>query len=294
MYSVMRQLKIKQTITNRADRSLNSYLQDIASEELIDVLQEVALAQKIRAWDQQALDKLVKANLRFVVSVAKQYQFKWLSLPDLINEGNLGLIKAAQRFDESRGFKFISYAVWWIRQNILMALAENARIVRLPLNKIGEINKINKAATTLEQRFEREPTPDDIAQFLEMSEGKIKDALTIQTNAVSFDKPHTESIREGTNLSLLDMFESTDFETPDHEIIQEWLALEINRSLATLTPREQWILEYLFWLNGKPVKYIDEVAKMFDITKERTRQIKEKAIRRLKRPAVSKNLKQYR
>lgn len=290
----MRQLKINQAITNRADKSLYSYLQDIAPIELISALEEVELAQKIRAWDQEALEKLVKSNLRFVVSVAKQYQYKWLSLPDLINEGNLGLIKAAQRFDESRGFKFISYAVWWIRQSILMGLAENARIVRLPLNRVGQINKVNKAANILEQNFEREPTADDIAQFLDMDEDKIKDVLTIQTNSVSFDKPHTESIREGTNLSLLDMFESTDFETPDHDIIQEWLALEINRSLATLTPREQWILEYLFWLNGKPVKYIDEVAKMFDITKERTRQIKDKAIHRLKRPAVSKNLKQYR
>jgi RNA polymerase primary sigma factor len=285
----MRQLKISKSITNREVASLDKYLQDIGKEELITAEEEVLLAQRIKTGDQVALEKLCKANLRFVVSVAKQYQNQGLSLPDLINEGNLGLIKAARRFDETRGFKFISYAVWWIRQSILQALAEQARIVRLPLNQVGSLSKVNKASSRLEQKYERPPTVDEIAAEMDMPEHKVEEALKISTRTVSMDAP----IDQDEETKFMDVFVSEDTPSTDSTLIKESLSREIQRSLATLTEKEREIIN-MFYGIGYPHSYtLEEIGAMFDLTRERVRQIKEKAIRRLKHSSRSKLLKSY-
>lgn len=285
----MRQLKITKQVTNRETASLDKYLQEIGKVDLITAEEEVALAQKIRQGDQSALEKLTKANLRFVVSVSKQYQNQGLSLPDLINEGNLGLIKAGQRFDETRGFKFISYAVWWIRQSILQALAEQSRIVRLPLNKIGAINKINKAFSQLEQAYEREPNPDEIADLLEISEGEVKDSLRNSGRHVSMDAPFVQ----GEETNMYDVLKTEDGHTPETGLIFDSLRKEIDRAISTLTPREADVIRYYFGLNGEHAFTLEEIGEKFDLTRERVRQIKEKAIRRLKHTSRSKILKTY-
>jgi RNA polymerase primary sigma factor len=285
----MRQLKIAKQVTNRDTASLDKYLQEIGRVELITPDQEVELARRIKEGDQVAMEKLVKANLRFVVSVSKQYQNQGLSLPDLINEGNLGLIKAAQRFDETRGFKFISYAVWWIRQSILQALAEQARIVRLPLNKIGSINKINRAFSELEQRFEREPSADEIAETLEMNPNEVKESMANSGRHVSMDAP----LQEGEEGDMYDVLRSGDSPSPDMVLLHESLRNEIERSLSTLTPREADVVRLFFGLNGQTALSLEEIAEKFDLTRERVRQIKEKAIRRLKQTARSRQLKAY-
>ncbi|HTX88667.1 MAG TPA: RNA polymerase sigma factor RpoD/SigA [Bacteroidales bacterium] len=285
----MRQLKISKSITNRETASLDKYLQDIGREELITPEEEVSLAQRIKTGDQAALEKLCRANLRFVVSVAKQYQNQGLSLPDLINEGNLGLIKAARRFDETRGFKFISYAVWWIRQSILQALAEQARIVRLPLNQVGSLSKLNKASSKLEQRYERPPSPDEIAAALEIPEHKVQETLKMSTRTISMDAP----LDQDEETKFLDVFVAEDTPGTDELLIRESLAKEIQRSLATLTEKEREIIN-LFYGIGVPHSYtLEEIASMYDLTRERVRQIKEKAIRRLKHSSRSKLLKSY-
>ena len=285
----MRQLKITKQVTNRETASLDKYLQEIGKVELITADEEVELAQRIKAGDQRALEKLTKANLRFVVSVAKQYQNQGLTLPDLINEGNLGLIKAAQRFDETRGFKFISYAVWWIRQSILQALAEQSRIVRLPLNKIGSINKINKAYASLEQQHERPPSAEEIATKLEMSEMDVKESMRNSGRHVSMDAP----LVEGEDSNLYDVLNSDDSPNPDDDLMVDSLRTEIERSLATLTPREGDVIRLYFGLNGQHPLTLEEIGEKFDLTRERVRQIKEKAIRRLKHTSRSKILKTY-
>ena len=285
----MRQLKITKQVTNRETASLDKYLQEIGKVELITAEEEVELAQKIKAGDQRALEKLTKANLRFVVSVAKQYQNQGLTLPDSINEGNLGLIKAAQRFDETRGFKFISYAVWWIRQSILQALAEQSRIVRLPLNKIGSINKINKAYASLEQAHERPPSAEEIATKLEMSEMDVKESMRNSGRHVSMDAP----LVEGEDSNLYDVLNSDDSPNPDDDLMVDSLRTEIERSLATLTPREGDVIRLYFGLNGQHPLTLEEIGEKFDLTRERVRQIKEKAIRRLKHTSRSKILKTY-
>ena len=285
----MRQLKITKQVTNRETASLDKYLQEIGKVELITADEEVELAQRIKAGDQRALEKLTKANLRFVVSVAKQYQNQGLTLPDFINEGNLGLIKAAQRFDETRGFKFISYAVWWIRQSILQALAEQSRIVRLPLNKIGSINKINKAYASLEQQHERPPSAEEIATKLEMSEMDVKESLRNSGRHVSMDAP----LVEGEDSNLYDVLNSDDSPNPDDDLMVDSLRTEIERSLATLTPREGDVIRLYFGLNGQHPLTLEEIGEKFDLTRERVRQIKEKAIRRLKHTSRSKILKTY-
>ena len=285
----MRQLKITKQVTNRETASLDKYLQEIGKVELITAEEEVELAQRIKAGDQRALEKLTKANLRFVVSVAKQYQNQGLTLPDLINEGNLGLIKAAQRFDETRGFKFISYAVWWIRQSILQALAEQSRIVRLPLNKIGSINKINKAYASLEQAHERPPSAEEIATKLEMSEMDVKESMRNSGRHVSMDAP----LVEGDDSTLYDVLNSDDSPNPDDDLMVDSLRTEIERSLATLTPREGDVIRLYFGLNGQHPLTLEEIGEKFDLTRERVRQIKEKAIRRLKHTSRSKILKTY-
>jgi RNA polymerase primary sigma factor len=285
----MRQLKISKSITNRETASLDKYLQDIGKEELITADEEVQLAQRIRQGDQLALEKLCKANLRFVVSVAKQYQNQGLSLPDLINEGNLGLIKAARRFDETRGFKFISYAVWWIRQSILQALAEQARIVRLPLNQVGSLSKLNKASVRLEQVYQRPPSPDEIAKELEIPQHKVEETLRMSTRTVSMDAP----LDQDEEVKLLDIFVAEDTPSTDDKLIRESLAQEIQRSLSTLTEKEREIIN-MFYGIGVPHSYsLEEIGSMFDLTRERVRQIKEKAIRRLKHSSRSKMLKTY-
>ncbi len=285
----MRQLKISKSITNRETASLDKYLQDIGREELITPEEEVSLAQRIKTGDQSALEKLCRANLRFVVSVAKQYQNQGLSLPDLINEGNLGLIKAARRFDETRGFKFISYAVWWIRQSILQALAEQARIVRLPLNQVGSLSKLNKASSKLEQKYERPPSPDEIAAALEIPEHKVEETLKMSTRTISMDAP----LDQDEETKFLDVFVAEDTPGTDELLIRESLAKEIQRSLATLTEKEREIIN-LFYGIGVPHSYtLEEIASMYDLTRERVRQIKEKAIRRLKHSSRSKLLKSY-
>jgi len=285
----MRQLKISKSITNRETASLDKYLQDIGKEELITTDEEVQLAQRIRAGDQQALEKLCKANLRFVVSVAKQYQNQGLSLPDLINEGNLGLIKAARRFDETRGFKFISYAVWWIRQSILQALAEQSRIVRLPLNQVGSLSKMNKVSSRLEQRFERPPSADEIATEMEISQHKVEETLRISTRIISMDAP----LDQDDDLRFLDVFVPEDVPGADEDLIRESLAREVQRSLSTLAEKEREIIN-LFYGIGVPHNYtLEEIGDMFDLTRERVRQIKEKALRRLKHSSRSKLLKAY-
>jgi RNA polymerase primary sigma factor len=285
----MRQLKITKSITNRETASLDRYLSEIGREELITAEEEVLLAQKIKTGDQKALEKLAKANLRFVVSVAKQYQNKGLSLPDLINEGNLGLIKAAQRFDETRGFKFISYAVWWIRQSIMQALAEQSRIIRLPLNQVGSLNRISKEVSRLEQIYERLPSSDELAEALDLPEEKIADALKINTRHFSVDAP----IIAGEDLSFLDVYMSTDAPHTDSGLIFESLSKEIERSLATLTEREREIIKYYFGIGISHGLTLDEIGAKFDLTRERVRQIKEKAIRRLKHTSRSRLLKSY-
>ncbi len=285
----MRQLKITKQVTNRETASLDKYLQEIGKVELITAQEEVELAQRIKAGDQRALEKLTKANLRFVVSVAKQYQNQGLTLPDLINEGNLGLIKAAQRFDETRGFKFISYAVWWIRQSILQALAEQSRIVRLPLNKIGSINKINKAYAALEQTHQRPPSAEEIAEVLEMSEDDVKESLRNSGRHVSMDAP----LVEGEDSNLYDVLNSADSPHPDQDLMVDSLRTEIERSLATLTPREGDVIRLYFGLNGQHPMTLEEIGEKFDLTRERVRQIKEKAIRRMKHTSRSKILKTY-
>ncbi|MDD3458272.1 MAG: sigma-70 family RNA polymerase sigma factor [Weeksellaceae bacterium] len=285
----MRQLKITKQVTNRETASLDKYLQEIGKVDLITADEEVELAQRIKAGDRRALEKLTKANLRFVVSVAKQYQNQGLSLPDLINEGNLGLIKAAQRFDETRGFKFISYAVWWIRQSILQALAEQSRIVRLPLNKIGSINKINKAYATLEQEHERAPSAEEISELLDMSETDVKESMKNSGRHVSMDAP----LVEGEDSNLYDVLNTGESPSPDGELMVESLRVEIERALQTLTPREADLIRLYFGLNGAHPMTLEEIGETFDLTRERVRQIKEKAIRRLKHTSRSKILKTY-
>ena len=284
----MRQLKITKSITNRESASLDKYLQEIGREPLIPVDEEVELARMIRHGDRAALEKLVKANLRFVVSVAKQYQNQGLSLPDLIDEGNLGLIKAAEKFDDTRGFKFISYAVWWIRQSILQALAEQARIVRLPLNQVGSLNKINKAYQRFEQEFERKPSAEELAELLDIPVDKIADTLKMSGRQVSVDAPFVE----GEDNSLIDVMVNEDSPNADHTLINESLSREIDRALATLTPREADIIRKFFGI-GVPEKTLEEIGIELHLTRERVRQIKEKAIRRLKSSSRSKILKTY-
>ena len=285
----MRQLKITKQVTNRETASLDKYLQEIGKVDLITAEEEVELAQRVKQGDQLALEKLTKANLRFVVSVAKQYQNQGLTLPDLINEGNLGLIKAAQRFDETRGFKFISYAVWWIRQSILQALAEQSRIVRLPLNKIGSINKINKTYAFLEQSHERPPSAEEIANELDMTINDVKEAMKNSGRHVSMDAP----LVEGEDSNLYDVLRSGESPNPDKELIHESLRTEIERALETLTPREADVIKLYFGLGNHHPMTLEEIGETFDLTRERVRQIKEKAIRRLKHTSRSKILKTY-
>ncbi|MGE0560640.1 MAG: RNA polymerase sigma factor RpoD/SigA [Flavobacteriales bacterium] len=285
----MRQLKITKSITNRDSASLDKYLQEIGREELITAEDEVELARKIRQGDQRALEKLVKANLRFVVSVSKQYQNQGLTLPDLINEGNLGLIKAAQRFDETRGFKFISYAVWWIRQSILQAIAEQARIVRLPLNQVGSLNRINKAFSKLEQEYEREPSVDELANILEMGEDKVIDSMRISGRHVSVDAP----FRDDEDGNLLDVLANDDTPNSDISLMNESLQKEISRSLSTLTDKEQDVIKMFFGIGIAHPLSLEEIGDKFNLTRERVRQIKEKGIRRLRHSSRSNLLKTY-
>ena len=283
----MRQLKITKSITNRESASLDKYLQEIGREELISVSEEVELAQRIRKGDHQALEKLTRANLRFVVSVAKQYQNQGLSLPDLINEGNLGLIRAAQKFDETRGFKFISYAVWWIRQSILQALAEQSRIVRLPLNQVGSLNKITKELSKFEQENERRPSPEELAERLGMPVDKISDTLKVSGRHISVDAPFVD----GEDNSLLDVLPNDDSPMADQSLNQESLSKEVDRALKQLYDREREIIKMFFGI-GYPEMTLEEIGEKFDLTRERVRQIKEKAIKRLK-GQKSKLLKSY-
>ncbi len=285
----MRQLKISKQITNRESQSLDKYLQEIGKVDLLTPDEEVDLAKRIKAGDQIALEKLTKANLRFVVSVAKQYQNQGLSLGDLINEGNLGLIKAAQRFDETRGFKFISYAVWWIRQSILQALAEQSRIVRLPLNRVGSLNKISKTFSELEQKYEREPSPEELAEVLEVTTAEVVDTMKISGRHVSMDAPFIQ----GEENSLLDVLENDSEETPDSGLMNDSLRREVQRALSTLTQREADVITLYFGLNGEHAMTLEEIGEKFNLTRERVRQIKEKAIRRLRHTSRSKALKPY-
>jgi RNA polymerase primary sigma factor len=285
----MRQLKITKSITNRESASLDKYLQEIGREELITAEEEVILAKKIKDGDQRALEKLTRANLRFVVSVAKQYQNQGLSLPDLINEGNLGLIKAARRFDETRGFKFISYAVWWIRQSILQALAEQSRIVRLPLNQVGSLNKINKAYSKLEQQFEREPSAEELADMLDLPIDKVSDTMKVSGRHVSMDAPFAN----GEESSLLDVLVNMDSPKADTGLMNESLSKEIDRALSTLTERERDVVKLFFGIGLNHGLTLEEIGDKFDLTRERVRQIKEKAIRRLRHSSRSKLLQQY-
>jgi RNA polymerase primary sigma factor len=285
----MRQLKISKQITNRESQSLDKYLQEIGKVDLLTPDEEVELAKRIKEGDQIALEKLTKANLRFVVSVAKQYQNQGLSLGDLINEGNLGLIKAAQRFDETRGFKFISYAVWWIRQSILQALAEQSRIVRLPLNRVGSLNKISKTFSELEQKFEREPSPEELAEVLDVTTAEVVDTMKISGRHVSMDAPFVQ----GEENSLLDVLENDSEETPDSGLMNDSLRKEVQRALSTLTQREADVITLYFGLNGEHAMTLEEIGEKFNLTRERVRQIKEKAIRRLRHTSRSKALKPY-
>jgi len=284
----MRQLKITKSITNRESASLDKYLQEIGREDLITVEEEVELAQAIKRGDRQALEKLTRANLRFVVSVAKQYQNQGLSLPDLINEGNLGLIKAAEKFDETRGFKFISYAVWWIRQSILQALAEQSRIVRLPLNQVGSLNKISKAFQKFEQENERRPSAEELAQELDLSVEKVTDSLKVSGRHISMDAPFVE----GEDNSLLDVLVNDDAPVADRTLINESLQKEIDRALSTLTERESDIIKMFFGIGCQEMT-LEEIGDKFQLTRERVRQIKEKALRRLRQDSRSKLLKTY-
>ena len=285
----MRQLKISKSITNRESASLDRYLQEIGREELISIEEEVELAQAIKRGDRRALDKMTRANLRFVVSVAKQYQNQGLSLPDLINEGNLGLIKAAEKFDETRGFKFISYAVWWIRQAILQALAEQARIVRLPLNQVGTLNKISKALAKFEQENERRPSAEELAKELNRPEDKITETLTVAGRQISVEAPFVE----GEENSLLDVLTSDDTPSTDSVLLDESLSSEINQVLTNLTEREAEIVKCFFGICGYPEMTLDEIGMKYDLTRERVRQIKEKAIRKLRNDIHCASLKPY-
>jgi RNA polymerase primary sigma factor len=287
----MRQLKITKQVTNRETASLDKYLQEIGRVDLISAEEEVELARKIKNGDKQALDRLTRANLRFVVSISKQYQNQGLSLPDLINEGNLGLIKAAERFDESRGFKFISYAVWWIRQSILQALAEQARIVRLPLNKIGTINKINRAFSELEQQLERPPSADELAEFLDVSVNEVRASMQNNSRHVSMDAPLVDG--DESSSSMYDLLPNDTLPGPERSLVIESLQKEIERSLSTLTSREGDVVRLYFGLNGRATMTLEEIGERFDLTRERVRQIKEKAIRRLKHTSRSRMLKSY-
>jgi RNA polymerase primary sigma factor len=285
----MRQLKISKQITNRESQSLDKYLQEIGKVDLITSDIEVELAKRIREGDQIALEKLTKANLRFVVSVAKQYQNNGLTLGDLINEGNLGLIKAAKRFDETRGFKFISYAVWWIRQSIMQALAEQSRIVRLPLNRVGSLNKISKTFSDLEQKFQREPSTEELADVLEITTDEVRDTMKISGRHVSMDAPFVQ----GEENSLLDVLANDNEETPDSELMMDSLRREVQRALATLTQRESDVIAFYFGLNGEHAMTLEEIGEKYNLTRERVRQIKEKATRRLRHNSRSKSLKAY-
>lgn len=284
----MRQLKITKSITNRESDSLDKYLQEIGHEELISVEEEVELAQRIKKGDRKALEKLTRANLRFVVSVAKQYQNQGLSLPDLINEGNVGLIKAAEKFDETRGFKFISYAVWWIRQSILQAIAEQSRIVRLPLNQVGSVNKINRVLNKFEQEHERRPSIDEIADNVDIPHEKIEEAMKVNSRHVSVDAP----VAEGEDNSLLDVLPNNDSPMADKKLVMESLREEINRALQTLNERERNIIEAFFGINQQEMT-LEEIGDKYGLTRERVRQIKEKAIRRLRHNTKNKLLKSY-
>jgi len=285
----MRQLKISKQITNRESQSLDKYLQEIGKVDLLTADEEVVLAKRIRSGDKAALEKLTKANLRFVVSVAKQYQNQGLSLSDLINEGNLGLIKSAQRFDETRGFKFISYAVWWIRQSILQALAEQARVVRLPLNKIGTINRIKKTFSYLEQAHERPPSAEEIAKELDMTITEVKQSMNNIGQHVSMDAP----LKEGETSSLYDVLNSHESPKPDKDLMNQSLNTEINRALDTLSPREADIVRLYYGIGEEPSMTLEEIGSAFDLTRERVRQIREKAIRKLRHASKNKNLKSY-
>jgi RNA polymerase primary sigma factor len=285
----MRALKISKQITNRESQSLDKYLQEISKVDLITADDEVRLAKGIRQGDQVALEKMVNANLRFVVSVAKQYQNNGLSLGDLINEGNVGLIKAALKFDETRGFKFISYAVWWIRQSILQALAEHSRVVRIPMNRVGSLNKINRTLSQLEQKYQREPTSEELAEVLEFSPEEIKDTIKLGARQVSVHAPFAQGEENG----LLDVLENDSEETPDYGLITDSLRTEVQRSLGTLTKKESDVIALYFGLNGGPAMTLEEIAGMFDLTRERVRQIKEKGIRQLRSTSRGKTLKSY-
>ena len=284
----MRQLKISKSITNRESASLDKYLQEIGHEELLSTDQEVELAQRIRKGDKRALERLTKANLRFVVSVAKQYQNQGLSLPDLINEGNVGLIKAAEKFDETRGFKFISYVVWWIRQSILQAIAEQSRLVRLPLNQVGSVNKITRELNKFEQEHERKPSVDEIAERVDLPEDKIADAMKANSRHVSMDAP----IADGEDSSMID-FLSGDSSNTDRELAIESLKAEVSRILKLLTDKEQKVLRAFFGIDGSPEMTLDEIGEKYNLTRERVRQIKEKALRRLRHNTKNKLLKSY-
>lgn len=284
----MRQLKILKSITNRESASLDKYLQEIGHEKLLTTDQEVELAQRIRKGDKRALERLTKANLRFVVSVAKQYQNQGLSLPDLINEGNVGLIKAAEKFDETRGFKFISYAVWWIRQSILQAIAEQSRLVRLPLNQVGSVNKITRELNKFEQEHERKPSVDEIAERVDLPEDKIADAMKANSRHVSMDAP----IADGEDSSMID-FLSGDSSNTDRELAIESLKAEVSRILKLLTDKEQKVLRAFFGIDGSPEMTLDEIGEKYNLTRERVRQIKEKALRRLRHNTKNKLLKSY-
>lgn len=284
----MRQLKISKSITNRESASLDKYLQEIGHEKLLSVDEEVELAQKIKKGDRRALERLTRANLRFVVSVAKQYQNQGLSLPDLINEGNVGLIKAAEKFDETRGFKFISYAVWWIRQSILQAIAEQSRIVRLPLNQVGSVNKINRELNKFEQEHERRPSVDEIADRIDLPEDKIEEAMKVNNRHVSMDAPFVD----GEDNSLLDVLADNDMPMADKALVQESLRKEIDRAIELLNDREQKVVRAFFGI-GSPEMTLEEIGEKYNLTRERVRQIKEKAIRRLRHNTKNKLLKTY-
>ena len=284
----MRQLKITKSITNRDSSSLEKYLQDVGKEQMVTAEEEVELAQRIHKGDRAALEKLTKANLRFVISVAKQYQFQGLTLPDLINEGNLGLIKAAERFDETKGFKFISYAVWWIRQSILQAIAEQSRVVRLPLNKVGSLNKIHKAYSVLEQRYDRTPTAGELAEYVELPKDKVEDTLQLSGKPLSVDAPFSD----GEEGSLLDVMENADSPKADSGLLEESLSKEVERTLSILPDKEKLVLKYYYGIGGKELS-LEEIGFELGLTRERVRQIKEKAIRRLRHSSKNKLLKKY-
>jgi RNA polymerase primary sigma factor len=285
----MRQLKISKQFTNRENKSLDKYLNEISKVSMIDAQEEVELARRIREGDQAALEKLVNANLRFVVSVSKQYQNQGLTLGDLINEGNMGLIKAAKRFDETRGFKFISYAVWWIRQSILQALADQSRIVRLPLNKVGSLGRITQMAAKLEQELEREPTPEEIAEALQVPLTEVENALRSSGRHLSIDAP----LADGEDNTLLGVLDQNDEPNPDMPLINESLQNEINRVISTLSDKERDVLKYYFGLDGNPAHTLEDISEKVGLTRERVRQIKEKALRRLRKSSKSKVLKSY-